>query len=69
VKHAKSAVFHGGFLYLNPYRILCTSNLDEYDYVPTSPASLPGASLIASRPGAGRDDEEQAKLLCQSGFC
>jgi hypothetical protein len=50
VEHSKSAAFHGGFLYLNPYLILCTSNLDDFDCVPPSLVSLPSASLRASRP-------------------
>src|SRR3954466_4978699 len=68
VKHSESVVFPGSFLYYNPYLILCTSNLDGFDCVPPGLASLPGTSLRASRPGVVRDDEEQAKRLCQSGF-
>ena len=68
VKHPESAVFPGDFLYLNPYRILCTSNLDDFDCVPPGLASLPGTSLRATRPDVVRDDGEQAKLLCHSGF-
>src|SRR3954469_2202875 len=68
VKHSESVVFPGSFLYYNPNLILCTSNLDGFDCVPPGLSSLPGTSLRASRPGVVRDDEEQAKRLCQSGF-
>src|SRR3954453_13411076 len=68
VKHSESVVFSGSFLYYNPNLILCTSNLDGFDCVPPGLSSLPGTSLRASRPGVVRDDEEQAKRLCQSGF-
>jgi hypothetical protein len=39
-----------------------------FDCVAPGLASLPGTSLRASRPDVVRDDDEQAKLLCQSGF-
>src|SRR3954469_20182513 len=68
VKHSESVVFPGSFLYYNPNLILCTSNLDGFDCVPPGLSSLPGTSMRASRPGVVRDDEEQAKRLCQSGF-
>jgi hypothetical protein len=56
----------GSFLYLNSYRILCTSNLDDIYCVPPGLVSLP--DMKASRPSAVRDGTEQAKLLCQSDF-
>jgi hypothetical protein len=61
-------VFPGGFLYLNPYRILCTSNLDDFGCVLPGLVSLPGASSRVARSGTVRDDGELAKRLCQSGF-
>ena len=36
--------------------------------MPPGLASLPGTSLRATRPDVVRDDGEQAKLLCHSGF-
>jgi hypothetical protein len=61
-------VFPGIFLYLHPYRILCTSNHDQFDCVPLGLAALPDTSLRMPRPDVVRGDEEQAKLLCHSGF-
>src|SRR5262249_53916411 len=51
VKHSKSTVFPSCSLYLNPYRILYTSNLDAFDCVPPSLVSHPGRSLGVSWPG------------------
>jgi hypothetical protein len=56
------------FLYLNPYLILRKSDLVGFNCVPPCVASIPGTSSRASRPDVVRDDEEQAKRLCQSGF-
>ena len=68
VKHAKSAVFPGKFLDLNPYRILWISSLDDFGCVPPGLASLPNTSLKTTRPNVVRDDGGRAKLLCHSGF-
>ena len=45
VKHSKSDIFPRSFQYLNPYRIPCASDFDDFDCVPPSLVSLPGTSV------------------------
>jgi hypothetical protein len=46
VKHSKTGVFPSIVLYANPYRILCTSNLDDFDGV--LPGLAPFQQIVES---------------------
>src|SRR5262249_26052856 len=68
VKHPGNTMVPSSFVYLNPYRILCASNLDDFDCVPLTWHPFQAAPWGRLGLMSSDDDEEQAKFQCHSGF-